>query len=131
LRRIRVKKIVVGVAIAALALVPASVAGAKDGDIIREGSCTGSSDWKLKLSPENGRIEVEYEVDQNVNGHDWRVTLKLNGERFFRGIRTTQPPSGSFEVNRRIDNGAGEELVTARARNLTTDEVCKGAAVWK
>ena len=124
------KRIVVGVAIAALALVPASVAGAKDGDVIREGSCSGSSDWKLKLSPENGRIEVEYEIDQNQTGDDWRVTLKLNGERFFRGIRTTAGPSGSFEVNRRIDNGPGDELVTARARNLTTDELCKGSATW-
>ena len=124
------RKIVLCVAIAALALVPASMAGAKDGDIIREGSCSGASDWKLKLSPENGRIEVEYEIDRNVNGDDWRVTLKLNGERFFRGIRTTADPSGSFEVNRRIDNGPGEEHVTARARNLSTDEVCGGSATW-
>lgn len=124
------KKVLLCVAVAMLALVPASAAGAKDGDIIREGSCSGSSDWKLKLSRENGRIEVEYEVDQNVTGDQWRVTLRLNGERFFRAIRTTQPPSGSFEVNRRIDNGDGEERVTARARNLSTDEVCGGAATW-
>lgn len=124
------KKVLLCVAVAALALVPASGAGAKDGDIIREGSCSGSSDWKLKLSRENGRIEVEYEVDQNVTGDQWRVTLRLNGDRFFRGIRTTQPPSGSFEVNRRIDNGDGEERVTARARNLSTDELCRGSATW-
>ena len=34
---------------------------AKDGDVIRIGACRGRSDWKLKLSEENGRIEVEYE----------------------------------------------------------------------
>ena len=32
-------------------------ASAKDGDIIRRGDCTGATDWKLKLSPEDGRIE--------------------------------------------------------------------------
>jgi hypothetical protein len=32
---------------------------AKDGDVIRRGACSGRSDWKLKLSEDNGRIEVE------------------------------------------------------------------------
>ncbi len=37
---------------------PAAMAG--DNDVIRRRSCSGRSDWKLKLSPENGGIEVEY-----------------------------------------------------------------------
>ena len=37
---------------------------------------------KLKLSAENGRIEVEFEVDQNRNGVPWTVVL-----------RRTEPPS--------------------------------------
>jgi hypothetical protein len=41
---------------------------AKDGDVIREGNCSARSTWKLKASPENGRIEVEFEVGQNVVG---------------------------------------------------------------
>ena len=115
------------VAAGALAVAPAALA--KDGDIIRRGGCAGASDWKLKLSREDGKIEVEFEVDQNKNGHEWRVTLKKDGNRFFRGIRTTQAPSGSFEVERRTDNGSGDEHIVARARNLATDEVCRGAAV--
>ena len=54
-------------------------AAAKDGDVIRTGSCSASTDWKLKLSPEDGRVEVEFEVDQNRNGQTWNVTLKKNG----------------------------------------------------
>jgi hypothetical protein len=111
-------------------LVPAGAASAKDGDVIREGRCSGASDWKLKLSEENNRIEVEYEVDSNVNGQTWRVRLFRNGNRFFLGTRVTQGPSGSFEVRRVIDNLAGDDVVTARARNLGNGEICRGRAVW-
>ena len=36
-------------------------------------------DVKLKLSDENGRIEIELEVDQNRNGITWRVVVCRNG----------------------------------------------------
>lgn len=105
---------------------PAAVGG--DDDVRSSGSCTRNSNWKLKLSPDEGRIEVEYEVDQNVNGQKWRVTLRNDGVRFFSGRRTTQPPSGSFEVRRLTGNGPGADRITARARNLSTDELCRGSA---
>ena len=44
-------------------LAVAGPVAAKDGDVIRRGQCTGASTWKLKLSPENGRISVEFQVD--------------------------------------------------------------------
>src|SRR4051812_35383390 len=34
---------------------------AKDGDVRRSGSCSPSGHWKVKASPEDGRIEVEGE----------------------------------------------------------------------
>lgn len=105
-------------------------AAAKDGDIIRSGSCTGASDWKLKLSPENGRIEVEFEVDQNRVGKTWNVTLKRNGNVFWQGQRTTVAPSGSFEVRKLTNNGAGSDFIVARAKNPATGEVCKGSATF-
>jgi hypothetical protein len=48
--------------VALLLLIPATSALAGQGDVIRQGPCSGRSDWKLKLSPEGGRIEVEIEV---------------------------------------------------------------------
>ena len=106
-------------------------AAAKDGDIIRRGDCTARSDWKLKLSPENGRIEVEFEVDQNRNGQKWNIRMKRNGNLFWRGARWTQPPSGSFEVRRLTRNGAGVERIVVRARNTRTGEFCRGVARFR
>ena len=117
----------ISIALIATAIIafPATAA-AKDGDVIREGNCSGSTDWKLKLSPENGRIEVEFEIDSNVNGQTWNVRLKRDGNRFFRGQRTTQAPSGSFEVRRVISNGPGSDTVIGRAVNPHTGETCRG-----
>ena len=66
-------------ALSLLALSAAPAAVAKDGDILRRGVCTGASTSKIKLSEENGRIEVEFEVDQNRNGVRWNVVIRQNG----------------------------------------------------
>ena len=111
----------------ALLALPAGVA-AKEGDVIRTGSCSNNSDWKLKLSPENGRIEVEFEVDTPRIGQTWNVTLKKNGNVIFQGQRTTQAPSGSFELRRVTSNPAGTDSFVGRAVNQKTGEVCRGTA---
>lgn len=113
----------IGVAMLSL---PLGVA-AKHGDaIIRTGNCTGASDWKLKAKLDNGKIEVEYEVDSNVNGQAWNVKLKDNGSVFFAGTRTTHAPSGSFSLSRLTNNQAGTDMIVGRAVNQSTGEVCKG-----
>ncbi len=101
---------------------------AKDGDVIRRGSCSGSTDWKLKLSPDNGKIEVEYEVDSNHVGQHWRVKLFENGNRIFKGTKTTQGASGSFTVRTLARNTAGSDSFHARAVNLRGGETCGGSA---
>ena len=101
---------------------------AKDGDVIHRGSCSGSSDWKLKLSPDNGKIEVEYEVDSNKVGQHWRVKLFENGNRIFKGTKTTQGASGSFTVRTLAKNTAGTDSFRAHALNLGNGETCGGAA---
>jgi hypothetical protein len=131
MRRIRVGRaaaLMTSVLVATTLMAAPMTTSAKDGDIIRRGDCTARSDWKLKLSPENGRVEVEFEVDQNRNGHKWNIRMKRNGNVFWRGSRTTTPPSGSFEVRRLARNGAGAETIVIRARNARTGEVCRGLA---
>jgi len=114
--------------VASLGAVAGPVA-AKDGDVIRRGQCTGASTWKLKLSPENGRIEVELEVDQNRNGKRWNVRLKDNGTLVWTGSRYTQAPSGSFTVRRLVANRAGADWIVARAVNPRSGEICRAVAI--
>jgi hypothetical protein len=113
------------IAVSALALAPA--ASAKDGDVRVTGRCTGAATSKLKLSEEDGRIEVEFEVDQNRNGVRWRVVLRRNGATFFTGTRVTRAPSGSFELRRLTADGAGTDVVSARATS-PGGQVCRATA---
>jgi hypothetical protein len=110
--------------------VPAGIAVAGQNDVIREGSCGNASDWKVKVSPENGRLEVEFEVDQNVSGDRWRVRVRHDGDLAFRGTRMTRGASGSFTVRIVENDTAGSDVFRARARNLSTDEVCAGSATF-
>ncbi|MEA2550908.1 MAG: hypothetical protein QOE25_677 [Actinomycetota bacterium] len=118
------------VAIAAMAgmIGGAGAAMAKVGDVIERGSCSGSSDWKLKLSPEDGRIEVEFEVDSNKVGQTWHVRLTDNGTKVFGGSRVTQGSSGSFTVRKVTTDLAGTDHVKGHAMNSATGETCAGAA---
>jgi hypothetical protein len=102
---------------------------AKDGDVLVRGACTGASTSKLKLSPENGRIEVEFEVDQNRNGVRWNVVLTRNGVRVASLSRVTAGRSGSFEARRVLANRPGNDVVRATATR--NGERCSARAVWR
>jgi hypothetical protein len=96
---------------------------AKSPDKRVAGSCTGSSSAKLKAKPDNGRLETEFEVDQNRNGVAWSVQLRRNGKLVVSTQATTKAPSGSFSVQRRLANPAGSDRITARATS-PSGEVC-------
>jgi hypothetical protein len=122
MKRIILSTVAAAVAVAALAL-PAA-APANDDDIRRAGECTGGSTSKIKVKPDDGGLEVEFEVDQNKNGVKWRVRLKDNSKRVFRGSARTQAPSGSFSIERQLANMPGTDTIKARARNTQSGERC-------
>jgi hypothetical protein len=88
------------------------------------GSCSGSTDWKIKAKPDDGRIEVESEIDSNHSGQTWHWVLRHDGAVADSGSSMTHGASGSFEVERRTDDHAGSDSFRFRAVNRATDEVC-------
>jgi hypothetical protein len=50
---------------------PAAAQAGSD-ETIKRGGCSGSAVWKLKAKPDDGRLEVEGEVDSNRAGQMWR-----------------------------------------------------------
>ncbi len=120
------QRIAVGVLTIASVLAVAGPVAAKDGDLIARGRCSAASTWKLKLSPEGRRIEIEFEVDQNRNNRLWNVRAAHDGKGFWSGTRRTKAPSGSFSVRLLRSESAGSDRIAVRATNATTGEVCRG-----
>jgi hypothetical protein len=105
---------------------PSTAALAKNGGDAGKrvaGSCTGSSSAKLKVKPDNGRLEAEFEVDQNRRGVTWAVQLRRDGKLVVNTNATTNAPSGSFSVERRVADPAGSDRIAARATS-PSGEVC-------
>jgi hypothetical protein len=115
-------------ALAAGLLAP-TTANAGDRQEIRTGSCTFGT-WKLKVSPENGRLEVEYEVDVNRPGQRWRVALFHGGNRIHRAVHVTRGRSGSFTVRDLARNTAGGDRFRARAIRFGGGQRCRGSLVF-
>jgi hypothetical protein len=117
------------IAVAALTLpvglvAPASASHGGRDEVRRSGGCSGSAHWKLKAKPDDGRIEVEGEVDSNRSGQLWHWTFKHNGSTSASGAKRTGGRSGSFEVTRRMADLAGQDHFTFRATHR--GQVCRG-----
>ena len=121
-------KLTVLSALLAIAVALPAVAPARNNPgVTRTGVCSGlGASWKLKAKHDDGRVETEFEVDQNRNGRRWNVVIRRNGVAVFRGSRITRPPSGSFSINRRIADAAGRDRIVATARSVVGGGVCRG-----
>jgi hypothetical protein len=119
-------------AAALVAVAPAALAApAKDGDgVLRSGTCSAGTTWKLKAKADDGRIETELEVDQNRVGRRWTVKLQRNGVTVFNGTRTTVAPSGSFELRRLLAPTAGSTRIVAFAKAVRGGETCRASIVF-
>ena len=108
--------LVVATTFAAAAVVAGPApAYAKGSTAITSSKACSTGVIKLKAKHDDGRIEVEAEVDTNRRGQVWSVTLRDNGVTVWSGQRTTIGPSGSFSVNKRIANRAGTDVISVRA----------------
>jgi hypothetical protein len=115
------------VALLAVAASTALASGGKGGrGVVVGGKCSAGSVSKLKAKFDDGRVETEFEVDQNRVGRRWRVTVTQNGARVFTGIRTTVAPSGSFSLHRLLAGSASNRIV-ATATALRGGETCRAA----
>lgn len=100
----------------------AAPASASGGDAVTvRGACAHGGHFKLKAKHDDGRIEMELEVDSNRAGQRWAVRVTDNGAVVLSRHARTGGPSGSFTVRKNIPDRAGRDRIRARAtfRNHT------------
>jgi len=110
-----------------LAMAPTASARADTVRVATQGHCSGQASWKLHVAPENGRLQVEFEVHQATAGDRWAVRIRENGAALWSGSRTVQG-DGSFDVKHLARNTTGSDRFAARPTNASTGEVCAGKA---
>src|SRR3954452_5265540 len=110
----------------ALGVAPAQASGGGGDAVRKSGNCSGSTNWKLKAKPDDGRIEVEGEIDSNRVGQTWTWRIVHNGSVSAKGSKVTQAPSGSFSVERHLVNLAGPDKLVLKSKNLKSGETCRG-----
>jgi hypothetical protein len=111
-----------------LSLLVVLVAG-KSTDVLKAGTCTKRSSSKIKLSNENGNLEVEFEVDMNVANRWWLVIISKNGKQVYKRNHLTNVASGSFDA-RKVILGGLTGSITAKATSNSTGEVCTATAKY-
>ena len=113
-------------ATAALFAVPAvaAPAQAQGGDAVSNSAACATGTIKVKAKVDDGALEVEGEVDTNRVGQTWNWRIVRNGTIAAKGSKVTAAPSGSFSVNRRIANPAGQDTIKFRAVRPATGTVC-------
>jgi hypothetical protein len=129
----KTKAIVAGAAVLAsllvLAPMAASVSAAPALRVARQGTCSGQADWKLKVAPENGRLQVEFEVQHATPGDHWHVRIKENGSPLLSSGKVVRA-DGSFDVKHRANNTSGPDRFVARATNASSGESCLGTVTF-
>ncbi len=127
---LRYKVLTLGASTALLAgAVPLALAQTASADTEKRGVCSqGKARYDFDVDKDGGRFEVNFEVDSNVRGQKWRMTLHHDGKRVFRDVRTTDR-EGEVEYERNRPNTAGNDAFRARAVNLGNGEVCTARIV--
>ncbi len=110
--------------LAVLAILGSPALHAKDGDVVRRGQCADGVKTKLTASPENGQIEVEYELDDAAPGELWRVILRKNGKVILRTSQRTNGV-GDLEVRKVTPNTSGADRIEAVAKRQGGGTTCR------
>jgi hypothetical protein len=94
------------------ATTPAFASGG--GGVSASGACTNGGHFKLKAKHDDGKIEMEYQVDSNRAGQVWAVRITDNGVAVVSRHATTGP-GDSFTIRKVIADMPGVDKIHAHA----------------
>jgi hypothetical protein len=105
------------------ATTPAFASGG-GGGVSASGACTNGGHFKLKAKHDDGKIEMEYQVDSNRAGQVWAVRITDNGAVVVSRHATTTGTSGSFTIRKVIADRPGPDKIHAHA--TFQNHICGG-----
>ena len=116
--------ITLGLAAPLVATATPAFASGGGGGVSSSGACTNGAHFELKAKHDDGRIEMEYQVDSNRAGQVWAVRITDNGTVVVSRNATTAGPSGSFTIRKVIANQPGADKIHVHA--TFSSQICGG-----
>ena len=84
--------------------------------------CDGAR-MELSVEKDDGRFEVEADVDDANPGSRWRIVMRHDGKRFFKDVRRADG-EGDISIDRDRRNTAGRDVFKLRVNRVGTDGGC-------
>lgn len=106
LMRVPVVAAIVVVVLAATAV--GAWAFLRDGETQTRGSCE-SAFYQLEVEPEDGGLELAFELTSTGPGESWDVVIEQNGEVLFEVQRSTDE-DGEIDVDVPVRSGGDDEF---------------------
>ena len=103
----------------------AFVAAPAHADAEKHVPCAGGH-LELSVDNEAGGWEVDAQVDNVAANQKWRIVLKHDGNRYFKGVRTTDY-EGDVDVDRFRNDTAGSDKFSMKAVRLSDGTTCSGS----
>ena len=109
--------------VTALLAAPATVLVAGPAQAVdRSERCDGAR-IELGVEKDDGRFEVEADVDNAPRGSQWRIVMLQDGNRFFADTRRADD-EGDISVDRNRPNTAGKDVFKLRVNKVGTGGSC-------
>jgi hypothetical protein len=130
------KRLLATLVAAALVVGITATAGSAASKVVtRSGVCRGPghSTWLLTLKIDNGRTEVDSEVNHSRNGQVWKFVFKDNLVVFARAKVVAGSPGndpGQASATRYVVPVAGANHIMVRSTDYATGQLCVASATF-
>jgi len=101
-----------------LSLVAASPAAAAD----REFRCAGA-DVDFDVEKDDGRFEVDVDIDDAKPGSKWRIVLRHDGNRFHKKVHRADN-DGEIDIDKNRPNTNGKDVFKLKVKRIGGPKAC-------
>jgi hypothetical protein len=78
----------------------------------------GGAKIEYEVDKDDGRFEVEVDIDNAKPGSKWRVTLWHDGRRYHKKVHTADR-EGDIEIEKNRRNTKGKDVFTMKVKRLS------------
>lgn len=100
----------------------------------RGGRCDGAR-FELSVEKDDGKFEVEADIDDAPRGSKWRIKLVQNGKVFVNVVRVARDDDddrdGDISIDRDRRNRAGKDTFRMTVNKVGTPGSCSRAVVLR